>query len=152
MIEIDGGSITLEQTAAVSDGAEVALAPLANKRIARARAFVEDIISRGEVVYGINTGFGALADVTISSDKLRELQINLVRSHACGIGEPLPDRAVRAMMLQRANVLAKGYSGCRAVVIETLIRLLNSRVHPIIPSRGSVGASGDLAPLALLWP
>jgi histidine ammonia-lyase len=150
MIEIDGASLTLEQTDEVADGSEVSLASAARARIERARRFVEDIVARGEVVYGINTGFGALSDVTIPSDKLRELQINLVRSHSCGVGEPLPERAVRAMMLQRANVLAKGYSGCRVEVVETLLRILNARVHPVIPSRGSVGASGDLAPLAHL--
>jgi histidine ammonia-lyase len=150
MVEIDGASLTLEQTAAVADGAPVSLAQTALGRVARARKFIEDIIERGEVVYGINTGFGALSDMTIPADKLRELQVNLVRSHACGVGEPLAEKAVRAMMLQRANVLAKGYSGCRLLVIETLIRMLNERVHPVIPSRGSVGASGDLAPLAHL--
>jgi histidine ammonia-lyase len=150
MIEIDGASLSLEQIEKVADGAEVALAPAALPRITRARLFVEDIISRGQVVYGINTGFGKLSDVTIPSDKLRELQLNLVRSHSCGVGEPLPERVVRAMMLLRANVLAKGYSGCRPVVIETLLKMLNLRVHPVIPSRGSVGASGDLAPLAHL--
>ena len=150
MIEIDGGSLTLEQTAAVADGAEVVLATHARKNVERARQFVEDIMKRGEVVYGINTGFGALADVTIPPEKLRELQVNLVRSHSCGVGEPLSEPVVRAMMVLRANVLAKGYSGCRAVVIETLVEMLNARVHPVIPSRGSVGASGDLAPLAHL--
>src|SRR5262249_53997685 len=90
------------------------------------------------------------ADVSIPHEHLRELQINLVRSHACGIREPLDSRVVRAMMLQRANVLAKGFSGCRALVIETLVAMLNAGVHPVIPSRGSVGASGDLAPLAHL--
>ncbi|HXG65481.1 MAG TPA: histidine ammonia-lyase, partial [Blastocatellia bacterium] len=114
------------------------------------RQFVEDIIKRGDVVYGINTGFGALADVMIPPDKLRALQINLVRSHVCGVGDALPERAVRAIIVQRANVLAKGFSGCRPVVIETLLRMLNAGVHPVIPSRGSVGASGDLAPLAHL--
>jgi histidine ammonia-lyase len=150
MVEIDGGSLTLEQTAAVADGAEVTLAPLAVRRIERARRYVEELIAGGQVVYGINTGFGALSDVTIPAEKLRELQVNLVRSHACGVGEPLPERVVRAMMLQRANVLSKGYSGCRTTVVETLIRMLNAQVHPLIPSRGSVGASGDLAPLAHL--
>ncbi len=149
-VEIDGASLTLEQTAAVADGANVALAPVARSRIARARSFVEEIVARGEVVYGINTGFGALADVSIPQEKLRELQVNLIRSHSCGVGEPLPERAVRAMMLQRANVLSKGYSGCRVEIIETLLAMLNARVHPVIPSRGSVGASGDLAPLAHL--
>jgi histidine ammonia-lyase len=150
MVEIDGASLTLEQTAAVADGAEVALARGARERIERSRRVVEQIIERGETVYGINTGFGALADVTIPPDKLRELQVNLVRSHSCGVGEPLSERIVRAMMLLRANVLAKGYSGCRALVVEALIGMLNAGVHPVIPSRGSVGASGDLAPLAHL--
>jgi histidine ammonia-lyase len=150
MIEIDGASLTLEQTAAVADGAEAALAVSARPRIDRARKFVEGIVARGEVVYGINTGFGKLADVSIPPDKLRELQLNLVRSHSCGVGDLLPERVVRAMILHRANVLAKGYSGCRLLVIETLLRMLNAGVHPVIPSRGSVGASGDLAPLSHL--
>ena len=149
-MEIDGASLTLEQTAAIADGAAVSLADTARGRIERARRFVEDIVARGEVVYGINTGFGALSDVTIPHEKLRELQINLVRSHSCGVGDPLPERVVRAMLAQRANVLAKGYSGCRIEVVETLLEMLNKRVHPVIPSRGSVGASGDLAPLAHL--
>ncbi len=150
MVEIDGGSLTLEQTLAVAEGAQVTLAQAARERVERTRSFVEGIIESGEVVYGINTGFGALADVSIPRDKLRDLQINLVRSHCCGVGVPLPERVVRAMMLQRANVLAKGYSGCRPVVIETLLAMLNKGVHPVVPSRGSVGASGDLAPLAHL--
>jgi histidine ammonia-lyase len=150
IIEIDGASLTLDQTAAVADGAQVKLADPARGRIEQARQFVEAILARGEVVYGVNTGFGALSDVTIQQDKLRELQVNLVRSHSCGIGEPLSESVVRAMMVQRANVLAKGYSGCRIVVVETLIEMLNAGVHPLIPSRGSVGASGDLAPLAHL--
>ena len=150
MIELDGASLTLEQTADIADGAEVFLAGHAKGPIERARRFVEELVERGEVVYGINTGFGALADVSIPTGKLRELQVNLVRSHACGVGELLSERIVRAMILQRANVLAKGYSGCRLEVIETLLGMLNARVHPVIPSRGSVGASGDLAPLAHL--
>src|SRR5262249_41831471 len=139
---------TLEQTERVADGEQVSLAAAALQRIDRARQFVEEVIARGEVVYGINTGFGALADVMIPPDKLRDLQVNLVRSHCCGVGEPLPEPVVRAMMPQRANVLAKGYSGCRRIVIDILIQMLNAGVHPVIPSRGSVGASGDLAPLA----
>ncbi|HWC78196.1 MAG TPA: histidine ammonia-lyase [Blastocatellia bacterium] len=150
MVEIDGSSLTLEQTAAVADGAQVSLSPHALKSVERARKFVEDIVDRGEVVYGINTGFGKLSDVNIPKEKLRELQVNMVRSHSCGVGDPLPERETRAMMLLRANVLAKGYSGCRPVVIETLISMLNAGVHPVVPSRGSVGASGDLAPLAHL--
>lgn len=150
MIEIDGASLTLERTEEVAGGAAVSLAAGARVRVERARRFVEEIIERGETVYGVNTGFGALADVSIPPEKLRDLQVNLVRSHSCGVGEPLPEPTVRAMMLQRANVLAKGYSGCRVEVIETLLRMLGARVHPVIPSRGSVGASGDLAPLAHL--
>lgn len=149
-IRIDGTSLTLEQMSAVAEGAPVALAEAAYDRIQRARRFVEQIVARKEVVYGINTGFGALADVRIAPEQLRQLQINLLRSHACGTGEPLSEAVVRAMMLQRANVLAKGFSGCRPVVVETLIAMLNAGVHPVIPSRGSVGASGDLAPLAHL--
>ncbi|MDX2030760.1 MAG: histidine ammonia-lyase [Blastocatellia bacterium] len=150
MIQLDGASLTLADTEAVADGAAVELAEAARGAIARSRAFVEEIVARGEVVYGINTGFGALSEVTIPRAELRELQVNLVRSHACGVGDPLPERVVRAMMLHRANVLAKGFSGCRPLVIETLVAMLNGGVHPVIPSRGSVGASGDLAPLAHL--
>jgi histidine ammonia-lyase len=150
MIELDGVSLTLAQTEAVAFGEEVSLSPKARESVKRARDFVEEIVAREEVVYGVNTGFGALSEVTIPMDELRELQLNLARSHACGVGEPLPETVVRAMMLHRANVLAKGFSGCRPAVIETLIAMLNSGVHPVIPSRGSVGASGDLAPLAHL--
>lgn len=148
MIQIDGSSLTLEQTLAVAEGEQVAVSPDAINAVVRSRRVVEGILERGEVVYGINTGFGKLADVTIPASQLKELQVNLVRSHSSGVGEPLPEHVVRAMMLQRANVLAKGFSGCRPVVIETLVEMMNRRVHPVIPSRGSVGASGDLAPLA----
>ena len=150
MIQLDGASLTLAQTEAVAFGEEVSLSRDARERVERARDFVEEIVARAEVVYGINTGFGALSEVTIPADDLRELQLNLVRSHACGVGAPLPETVVRAMTLHRANVLAKGFSGCRPVVIETLIAMLNGGAHPVIPSRGSVGASGDLAPLAHL--
>ncbi|HEX9005331.1 MAG TPA: histidine ammonia-lyase [Blastocatellia bacterium] len=150
MIELDGDSLSLIQTDAVADGAAVSLSPAARERIEKSRRFVEEIIARGDVAYGINTGFGALSEVSIPNDQLRELQINLVRSHSCGVGDPLPERVVRAMMLHRANVLAKGFSGCRPLIVETLIAMLNNGVHPVIPSKGSVGASGDLAPLAHL--
>ncbi len=149
-VELDGESLTLEQMRALAEGAPVTLAETARERIQSARHFIEAIVARGDVVYGINTGFGALADVRIAPDELRRLQLNLLRSHACGVGELLPEPAVRAMMALRANVLAKGFSGCRVSVVETLIAMLNSGVHPVIPSRGSVGASGDLAPLAHL--
>jgi histidine ammonia-lyase len=150
MIELDGASLTLAQTEAVAFGEKVSLSPGARERVERARGFIEEIVARKEVVYGVNTGFGALSETTIPADELRQLQLNLVRSHACGVGEPLPEIVVRAMMLHRANVLAKGFSGCRLAVIETLIGMLNKGAHPVIPSRGSVGASGDLAPLAHL--
>lgn len=114
------------------------------------RGVVEDLLVRGETAYGINTGFGKLCDVRIEPDQLEALQRNLVRSHACGLGDWLPEDEVRAMLLLRANVLAKGLSGVRPVVVETLAAMLNARVHPVIPARGSVGASGDLAPLAHL--
>src|SRR5882724_1393051 len=151
MIEIDGNTLTLEQLAAVSSGQEqVTLSSESIQRIQRSRKTVEDILASGRAVYGINTGFGKLVDVHIPPDELRQLQVNLVRSHCCGVGEPLDEPSTRAMMLLRANVLAKGYSGVRPVVAETLIDMLNKGVHPVIPSRGSVGASGDLAPLAHL--
>ena len=148
MIEINGASLTLADTVAVAAGEAVSLAPEARPGIERARAFVAALLARNEVVYGINTGFGALSEVAVPPAELRELQLNLVRSHACGVGDPLPENVVRAMLLHRANVLAKGFSGCRTLVIETLLAMLNRGVHPVIPARGSVGASGDLAPLS----
>ncbi|HUK91068.1 MAG TPA: histidine ammonia-lyase, partial [Blastocatellia bacterium] len=148
MIEIDGSTLTLEKTLAVAEGEQVSISSNAIEAVLRARRVVDSILKSGEVVYGINTGFGKLSDVTIPAGQLKELQVNLVRSHSCGVGDPLPEQVVRAMLLQRANVLAKGFSGCRPIVIETLIEMLNRGVHPVIPSRGSVGASGDLAPLA----
>ena len=119
-------------------------------RVDAARAVVDRQASATLPVYGINTGFGALAETAIPRDALGALQLNLLRSHAAGVGEPLPVRAVRASMALRANVLAKGFSGIRRATLERLVDLLNRRVHPRVPSRGSVGASGDLAPLAHL--
>ena len=111
---------------------------------------IEQILATGETVYGVNTGFGKLADVRIPADRLAQLQTNLVRSHACGVGEPLSEAESRAMLLLRANVLAKGHSGVRPELLELLVNMLNAGVHPVIPAKGSVGASGDLAPLAHL--
>jgi histidine ammonia-lyase len=151
MVTLDGTSLTLEALARISDGNEdVALAPDAAARVDRARAVVQAKASGAAAVYGVNTGFGALAETAIPRDQLGALQLNLLRSHAAGVGEPLPVRAVRASMALRANVLAKGYSGIRRETLDALITLLNRRVHPLVPSRGSVGASGDLAPLAHL--
>jgi histidine ammonia-lyase len=151
MVQLDGDTLTLEQLAAVArDGQPVRLADAARARVTRSREVIERVIAEGRTVYGVNTGFGKLADVRISPDRLRELQINLLRSHACGVGEPLGEAETRAMLALRTNVLAKGYSGVRPVVIDTLAAMLERGVHPVVPSRGSVGASGDLAPLAHL--
>lgn len=151
MILLDGHSLTLPDLIAIADdNARVALAPGVAARVDRARAVVDRKAKGDEAVYGINTGFGALADTRIPHDALGALQLNLLRSHAAGVGEPLPVRAVRASMALRANVLAKGFSGIRRATLDTLLELLNRQVHPIVPSRGSVGASGDLAPLAHL--
>jgi histidine ammonia-lyase len=128
----------------------VSLAPEARARVDRARAVVDRMAAGDTPVYGINTGFGALAETSIPRESLGALQSNLLRSHAAGVGAPLPDRAVRASMALRANVLAKGFSGIRPATLELLLEMLNRRVHPVVPSRGSVGASGDLAPLAHL--
>jgi histidine ammonia-lyase len=150
-IRLDGSSLSLEEIARVAvDGHRVAVADEAYPRMRASRALVDGVVSRGETAYGINTGFGKLSDIRIGPHALEVLQRNLVRSHACGIGEPLPVEEVRAMLLLRANVLAKGLSGVRPVVVETLAAMLNRGVHPVIPARGSVGASGDLAPLAHL--
>ncbi len=151
MILLDGLSLSIEQLLAIADdGAEVALAGDAARRIDAARRVVDHTAAGDAAVYGINTGFGALAETAIPRDALGALQLNLLRSHAAGVGEPLPVRAVRAAMALRANVLAKGFSGIRRSTLERLLDLLNARVHPVVPSRGSVGASGDLAPLAHL--
>ena len=150
-IEIDGRSLSLEEIAAVAVGrTEVTIASEAYPRMEASRAVVDNVVSNSETAYGINTGFGKLSDVRIEPHQLEALQRNLVRSHACGIGEPLPEDEVRAMLLLRANVLAKGLSGVRPVIVETLCAMLNRGVHPVVPARGSVGASGDLAPLAHL--
>ena len=151
MIFLDGDSLTLEQVVAVADdGAEVGLAPAAVQRIENARAAIDRDAAGDDPVYGVNTGFGALAETAIPRNELAALQLNLIRSHSAGVGDPLPVRAVRASMLLRANVLAKGFSGIRRSTLEHLIAMVNRRVHPRVPSRGSVGASGDLAPLAHL--
>jgi histidine ammonia-lyase len=150
-VELNGQALTLQQIAAVAfDGEQVAISASARPRIAASRELIEQIVRRDDVVYGVNTGFGKLADVRVPQDELRELQLNLVRSHACGIGAPLSEPEVRAMILLRANVLVLGFSGIRAEVVELLCEMLNRRVHPVVPEKGSVGASGDLAPLAHL--
>ncbi|MGH7501417.1 MAG: histidine ammonia-lyase [Longimicrobiales bacterium] len=160
-LEIDGRSLTLEDVERVAAAnatdsragaplTHVAISRDAKQRMAASRRVVDDAIAQGRVVYGITTGFGALADVVIPPDRVRELQINLLRSHAAGVGPPLGTADVRAITLLRANVLAAGCSGVRPVVADRLIDLLNNDVIAVIPARGSVGASGDLAPLAHL--
>src|SRR5437764_6054714 len=150
-MELNGQALTLTDIATVAlDGEAVEISSLAQPRILASRKVVEEIIARDAVVYGVTTGFGKLSDVRIPREALSELQLNLVRSHACGIGEPLSEPEARAMMLLRANVLALGFSGIRPEVIELLCEMLNQRVHPVVPEKGSVGASGDLAPLAHL--
>ncbi len=150
-IPLDGESLTFAELYEGALGAAtVSLAESARKRMLASRAVVERVVSSGATAYGVNTGFGELAEVRISQDQIRQLQLNLVRSHCCGVGAPLSEAETRAMMLLRANTLAKGFSGVRPVVVETLCAMLNKRVHPVIPCQGSVGASGDLAPLAHL--
>ena len=151
ILELGGAPLSLDEISSVAiNFRPVGISAGAYQRMTVSRAIVENLIAGGETAYGINTGFGKLSDVRIASDQLEALQRNLVRSHACGIGSPLPEDDVRAMLLLRANVLAKGLSGVRPLVLETLVAMLNHHIHPVIPSRGSVGASGDLAPLAHL--
>ncbi|HYT03737.1 MAG TPA: histidine ammonia-lyase [Gemmatimonadales bacterium] len=150
-ITLDGRSLSIEDVVSVARrGAPVAVARQALAAVTASRRTVEAAIARGDTMYGVTTGFGKLAHVRIKPDQARQLQRNLIRSHASGVGEPLPVEAVRAMMLLRANVLLRGTSGVRPAVPELIIEMLNRQVHPRVPSQGSVGASGDLAPLAHL--
>jgi len=151
MVTLDGATLSLDQIASIAFGhADVCLSEASVQRMMQSRRVVDRILQTGEPTYGINTGFGKLADIRISSEELFQLQLNLVRSHACGLGDPLSDEIVRAMMLLRANVLSLGFSGARPEVAHGLLDFLRVGIHPEIPSKGSVGASGDLAPLAHL--
>lgn len=150
-MDIDGNHLSLKTAIRIIyDHLPVSLAPEARERVKRAQQVVAASLRRDRPIYGINTGFGKLAEVKIATDQLNALQENLVRSHACGVGEPLSSAGTRAVMLAKANTLAKGYSGIREVVVEHLLAMLNHDVLPVIPTQGSVGASGDLAPLAHL--
>ncbi|HEX5436328.1 MAG TPA: histidine ammonia-lyase [Gemmatimonadaceae bacterium] len=150
-ILIDGASLTLEAVRRVAiERAPVALAPAARDRVQRARTIVADIVRQNRKVYGVTTGFGKLSDIAIPPSRLAELQANLVRSHSAGVGALLPEAEVRAMMLLRANVIATGRTGARADLVELLAGMLNCGLYPLVPEQGSVGASGDLAPLAQL--
>src|SRR5260370_37911396 len=150
-LHINGNALTLEEVREVAaERRPVLLAADAREGVDRSRAVVDEIAASDKLAYAITTGVGKLSDVRIAGDQIRELQINLVRSHAAGVGEPLAAAETRAMMLLRANSLSKGFSGVRAIVIDTLCEMLNRGVTPVVPSQGSVGASGDLAPLAHL--
>jgi histidine ammonia-lyase len=150
-VALSGNDLTFRQLYDVAlRGESAGLAPGAIERMNASRTVVDRLVASGATAYGINTGFGKLASVRISTEQVRQLQVNLVRSHACGVGAALSETETRAMMLLRANALAKGLSGVRPRVVEALCQMLNSKVHPVIPSQGSVGASGDLAPLAHL--
>ncbi len=150
-LHINGNDLTLEAVREVAvEKRPVLLAPDAREAVDRARAVVDALVANNKISYAITTGVGKLSDVHIVGDQVRELQINLVRSHAVGVGEPLAIAETRAMMLLRANSLAKGNSGVRGIIIDTICEMLNRGVTPMVPSQGSVGASGDLAPLAHL--
>ena len=150
-MELSGKTLSLSEIARVAHGGEaISVAAAAHQQIHASRKVIDEIVAKGAVVYGVSTGFGKLSDVHVPPEELRQLQLNLVRSHACGIGNPLSEAEVRAMILLRANVLALGLSGIRLEVIELLCELNNHGIAPVIPEKGSVGASGDLAPLAHL--
>ena len=150
-IRLTGDDLRLQDVSAVAhEGATAELAEEARERMSAARELVERSAGETHHVYGVNTGFGRFVSRSIPPELTSELQLRLLRSHACGVGEPYPDEIVRAAMLLRANTLAKGYSGARVEVVELLLGCLAAGVLPHVPSRGSVGASGDLAPLAHL--
>ncbi len=151
MITLTGYSLTLKEVGDVLyKGVKAGASAESMERVAASRLAVENIVAGGEVVYGITTGFGKFSDVLIKREDTEELQLNLIHSHACGVGEPFPEIVSRAMLLLRANALLKGFSGVREVLIEMLFKLLNAGIHPVIPQQGSLGASGDLVPLAHL--
>ena len=148
---IDGHSITVDSLFEMTNEAgHFELAPAARERVQKSRDYIESRIKNGEVMYGVNTGFGAFSSVRISDDQIEQLQKNLIRSHSMGIGEPFTKIQSKAMMILRANTLACGHSGVRVEVIEKILEFLNYDVIPVIPQQGSVGASGDLAPLSHL--
>ncbi len=148
MVEIDGRHLTLESIEAVADGAQVSIEASAQARVAKARAFVEERFASGAAIYGVTTGFGRLANVHVDPKDAHVLQLNLVRSHAAGTGAPLDRRLVRAAGVLRANSLSAGHSGIKSDTLALIVELLNRGVTPVVPCQGSVGASGDLAPLA----
>ncbi|BCG59348.1 histidine ammonia-lyase [Paenibacillus sp. URB8-2] len=151
MIQLDGDSLTLKQVAgAIFSGDKVKISDEARVKVNQSRAIIDAIVKQGRSVYGVTTGFGKFSDTVISAKDAEKLQLNLIRSHACAVGELLPPDTVRTMLLLRANALAKGYSGITADALQLLIDMLNAGITPVIPSQGSLGASGDLAPLSHL--
>ena len=149
MVKLYGNKLTIEEVVQVArEGDTVTLAESSLTRMTASRSKVEQALRGQDAVYALNTGVGLLANVRLEEASIEQMQLNLVRSHCCGVGDPLPTDVVRAMMLIRANVLAQGLSGIRSVVAQRLCDLLNHGITPIVPMRGSVGASGDLAPLA----
>ena len=150
-IQVDGDSLTIEKVVRVArEQTRVVMSEHTREKLSSSRKVLEKMVEGGRIIYAVNTGVGELVDVRIPPDELKNLQVNLLRSHACGLGEPYPEEVVRAMMLLRANALAKGYSGVRPELVQMLLDMVNSRVHPVIPRQGSVGASGDLVMLAHL--
>jgi len=148
---IDGERLTLEQVLEVAEGkVKVKISPTVEKKVRRSRDFIEKALDQGEKIYGVTTGFGLLSDQLIDHSQIEDLQRNLIRSHSVGVGQSFDEVTTRAIMLLRANVIAMGYSGVRMEVLKRLIDMVNKRVHPLVPEQGSVGASGDLAPLAHL--
>ncbi|WP_047980585.1 histidine ammonia-lyase [Ornithinibacillus contaminans] len=151
MVLLTGSSLTLEEVKRVIYQREpVVLCDSQRQKIDENRCTVEQMLEDKSVMYGINTGFGKFSDVVIGSADVEELQLNLIHSHACGVGEPFEESISRAMVLLRANALAQGYSGVRSALVQQLINLVNAAIHPVIPQQGSLGASGDLAPLSHL--
>ena len=151
VILLDGESLTIEDVWAVAvEGANAALSDAARARVQTCHEAVLRLVEEGEIAYGITTGFGAFKKKLIAPEQTAALQVNLLRSHAAGVGPLADEETLRAILLVRANTLAKGYSGVRPVVIDTLLELLHKRVYPVVPVQGSLGASGDLAPLAHL--
>ncbi len=150
-IALDGNNLTIQDLVRIArarGGAKVSLAPSVAGRIEKARKVITDALKNKKTVYGVTTGFGALAGVILSKDQTRDLQRNILLSHSAGVGRPFDEETTRAIMALRVNSLAKGFSGIRLETLQTLVDMVNARVHPVIPEKGSVGASGDLAPLA----
>lgn len=151
MITLTGHTLTVEEMKRLLlEGEGVTACPTSMQKVAECREVVEKIVEDGKVVYGITTGFGKFSDVLIQKDDVKALQHNLIQSHACGIGDPFPEEVSRGMLILRANTMLKGVSGVRPLVVNMLLEFVNRKIHPVVPQQGSLGASGDLAPLSHL--